>query len=239
MKKLTLFIAIIMIAFAGQVAAQTKKVAVVTFYADKQVDLSDVGMTTVSVITDLMNDPTFNLQPLVEKYHDRFFSEYAPKFPFQLVPESEVTGNPAYQAFKGEFQGGYNPSRYVTAKGYVPVDHNWGKNNEKNLLKLFPDVDGIMFVYISFSMNKGFGVGGTATTKMQAYTNIVVYNKKGEKVFTINEHANSKKTGMIVGGVPTTSPDKILPMCEDALNQLMEDLDKRIQKIIDKSAKKL
>lgn len=43
----------------------------------------------------------------------------------------------------------------------------------------------------------------------------------------------------MVGWVPVMKPEKILPMCESALDELIEDLDKRIQKIIDKSAKKL
>jgi len=82
-----------------------KKVAVVTFYADKQVNLDDVGMTTATVVTDLMNDPTFNLQPLLKEFHDKFFNEYAKKFPFELLPETTVTGNEAYKSFKPEYFG--------------------------------------------------------------------------------------------------------------------------------------
>ena len=219
--------------------AQTKKVAVVTFYADKNVDLSDVGLAGAEIIADLAKDPSFNLQPLVNQFHDKFFNEYAKKFPFELIPEAQVTGNAAYQAFKPEYSTAITGDSYVTAPGYIAVDHNVGKKNESELLKIFNDVDGVMFVFLTFNMNKGFGVGGTATTKMQAYANIVLYNKEGKKVFTINEHANSKKTGVMVGGVPVMKPEKVLPMCESALDELMEDLDKRIQKIIDKSAKKL
>lgn len=236
MKKLLSLLTVVLI--ATTVNAQ-KKIAVVTFFADKQVDMSDVGMDAATLAADLADEPTFNLKPLVDKFHDRFFNEYAKKFPFELLPEAQVTGNPEYQNFKPEFAPGITAARYVTADGYIAINHNYGRKNEQDMLKLFKEADGVMFVFITFRMNKGFGVGGTATTKMQAYTNITLYNKEGKKVFSINENANSKKTGMMVGGVPVMDPDKVLPMCESALNELMEDLDKRIAKIIEKSAKKL
>ena len=238
MKKLKLMCAVLLIAITTAGFAQ-KKVAVVTFYADKQVGLKDIGLEAVSLVTDLKNDPNFNLSPLVQQFHDKFFAEYSKKFPFTLVPETTVTENAVYQAFKPEFEKGFDATRFVTAPGYKAITPNYGKANTDAMTKLFSDYDGVMYIYITFELNKGFGMGGTATTKMQAYTNIVLYNKKGDKVFTINEHANSKKTGMMVAGVPVMKSDKILPMCQSALDELMSDLDKSIQKIIDKSAKKL
>lgn len=237
MKKITLLCLVLLTVATG--FAQRKKVAVVTFYADKQVGLSDVGLEGVSLVTDLMNDPNFNLQPLINQYHDKFFNQYAKKFPFDLVDETTVTTNADYQAFKPVFKAGFEETRYVTAPGYKAIDQNVGKSNEQAMLKAFPDVDGVMFVYLNFELMKGFGVGGTATTKMRVYTNITLYNKKGDKVFAINEGENSKKTGMMVGGVPVMKPEKLLPMCESALTELMGDLEKRLTKIIDKSAKKL
>ena len=239
MRKIKMMFAVVLCTVSAMGIAQTKKVAVVTFYADKQVGLKDVGLEAVSLVTDLRNDPNFNLAPLVQQFHDKFFKEYATKLPFTLLPETTVTSNAAYQSFKPEFEPGFEATRYVTAPGYQPITPNYGKANVQAMTKLFGDADGVLFVYVTFELNKGFGIGGTASTKMQAYTNIVLYNKKGEKVFTINEHANSKKTGIMVGGVPVMKSDKILPMCQSALEELMADLDKRIEKIIDKTAKKL
>ena len=130
-------------------------------------------------------------------------------------------------------------SRFQTTDGYIAIQPTLSSANVDGMLKLFPEADGVLYVYIKFALNKGFGVGGTATTKMQAYTHIALYNKKGDKVFAINEHANSKKTGVMVGGVPIMKPEKILPMCESALDELMEDLDGRLNKIIKKSNKNL
>lgn len=43
----------------------------------------------------------------------------------------------------------------------------------------------------------------------------------------------------MVKGIPVMQPEKILPMCESALNELMGDLDKRIEKIVKKTDAKL
>jgi len=130
-------------------------------------------------------------------------------------------------------------TQFEVIDGYQPIDPHIGHKNEEGMEKIFSDADGVMFVFITFSLEKGFGIGGTATTKMRAFTNIILYNKKGDKVFSINESANSKKTGVMAGGIPVMKPEKVLPMCKSALDELMKDLDKRLQKIIDKSAKKL
>jgi len=239
MKKIfTLSLIVLTISFGF---AQKKKVAVVTFYADKMVDLSDMGLATLASIADLQKDPNFNLKPLLAKYHDQFMNNYATKFPFEFLPAATVTGNAEYQAFRPTFLGIDQDMdvRFQPYENYIAIDPTWNASNVKAMVKLFPEADGILFVYIKFALNKGFGVGGTASTKMQAFTHIALYNKKAEKVFVINEHANSSKTGVMVGGVPVMKPEKILPMCESALDELMEDLDKRIQKIIDKSGKKL
>lgn len=67
----------------------------------------------------------------------------------------------------------------------------------------------------------------------------IFYNKKGKKVFAFSESERSKKTSVMVGGIPVVKPEKILPMCESALTELMGDLKKRIAKIVSKAEKKL
>ena len=115
-----------------------------------------------------------------------------------------------------------------------------GKYNEEGLAKALADkVDGVLFVYIDFGLVPGFGIGKTMTIKMRATTRIALYNKTGEKVFAFSEGENSKKTSVMVGGVPVISPEKLLPMCDSALEELMGDLQKRIAKIIKKTDAKL
>jgi hypothetical protein len=115
-----------------------------------------------------------------------------------------------------------------------------GQANEVAIAKLFADkADGVMFVNIDFALEKGFGVGNTATVKMRATTRMALYNKTGEKVFAFSESERSKKTSVMVSGLPIITPEKILPMCESALTELMGDLGKRIAKIVKKTEMKL
>ncbi|NJO89411.1 MAG: hypothetical protein HC831_10980 [Chloroflexia bacterium] len=58
-------------------------------------------------------------------------------------------------------------------------------------------------------------------------------------MLTINEYGTSKKTVGIVGGIPIMKAEKLLPLCESASEKLVQDLNKRIGKIVKKAAKKL
>ena len=72
---------------------------------------------------------------------------------------------------------------------------------------MFADkADGVMFVYVNFAFEKGFGIGSTMTIKMRATTRVALYNKTGEKVFAFYENERSKKTDVMVGGVPVVKP---------------------------------
>lgn len=233
----------------SSISAQNKKVAVVTFYANKVIDFSEVAgdKLTESVakkVFELRDNPKFNLTPILNKYHDAFFNEYAKSFPFELMPEADVLNSEAYKNFVPKFQmSNYEANDYLLYNGYKYIyDGPLGAPNEEGIAKAMAETikaDGVMFVHIDFAFEKGFGIGGTSTLKVKAFTRISVYNKKGEKVFVINENERSKKTMMMVGGVPVLDVDKILPNCESALEELMGDLNKRIQKIVKKSEAKL
>lgn len=246
MKLLKSIICVVMLfSLTQSITAQKKKVAVVTFYANKMVDYSALEIPAgemVKELLDLRNDPNFNLTPLLDTYHTNFFNDYSKSFPFELLPETVVTENKAYQDYKPTFDlNSYDALDYLMFPGYKYIYEGLlGKKNEVAVAKMFEnEADGVMFVYIDFSFQKGFGIGKTMSIKMRATTRIALYNKKGEKVFAFSEGENSKKTGVMVGGIPVMKPEKILPMCESALNELMGDLDKRIEKIVKKSEAKL
>lgn len=225
--------------------SQKKKVAVVTFYANKMVGIEELGIGSEELlknVLDLRNNPNFNLAPMLEQYHSKFFNEYAKSFPFDLLPESAVVDSEKYQKFEAKFEKNkYDANNYLNYGKYRNIYEGFlGKTNEEGMAKLFAnEADGVLFVSIDFSFEKGFGIGKTMSIKMRAFTRIVLYNKKGEKVWAINESERSKKTGVMVGGIPVVNPEKILPMCESALTELMGDLQKRIDKIVSKSNAKL
>ncbi|MNY07692.1 hypothetical protein D3C86_1405090 [compost metagenome] len=180
------------------------------------------------------------MNPILEKYHNAFFNDYASKFPFKLLPEETVISNQQYQQFVPKYEKSEEDLKnYNVYKGYKYIYEGFnGKTNEVGIANIFKDqADGVLFTEIHFALEKGFGIGGTASVKMRAFARIALYDKSGNKVWVINESANSKKTGVMVGGMPIMSPDKILPMCESALTELMKDLDDNLPKIIKKSTK--
>ncbi|KRD61855.1 hypothetical protein ASE40_10070 [Flavobacterium sp. Root935] len=236
------FLLILTVLFALTAYSQKKKVAVVSFYTDKTIDLSDLGLNSIAAVTDLGNNPNFNLAPILEKYHNAFFNDYAKKFPFDLVPESEVTQKQEYIDFTPKFaREGDAGSTIINYPGYKYIYEGInGSTNEVASAKIFSEkADGVLFTEIHFALQKGFAVGGTGTVKMRAYARIALYDKNGKKVFAFNEGANSKKTGTIVGGIPVLSFDKVLPMCESALDELLKDLDGKIEKMVKKTSDNL
>mgnify|MGYP006350458427 CR=1 FL=1 len=243
MKKLTT-ICLLVLTFSTAIA-QKKKVAVVTFYANKMVEFNELGAGFDFLLQDILqlrDDPNFNLTPILNTYHDNFFNDYSKEFLFELLPESEVLGNAEYQNFTPKFDvKNYDAANFLMHSNYKYIYEGFmGQANEVALAKMFADkADGVMFVYVNFAFEKGFGIGSTMTIKMRATTRVALYNKSGEKVFAFYENERSKKTGVMVGGVPVVKPEKILPMCESALQELMGDLRKRIAKIVKKSEVKL
>ena len=56
------------------------------------------------------------------------------------------------------------------------------------------------------------------------------------EVFRVREYAISNKKVPAVGGIPVMKSDKILPMCEEATENLFNELQSKLAKIIKKSA---
>jgi hypothetical protein len=86
-KNITLLLLILFTSFSF---SQEKEVAVVSFYTDKTIDFTDLGIGSEELITSIANlrdNPDFNLTPILEKFHKEFFNEYSKKFPFKLLPE--------------------------------------------------------------------------------------------------------------------------------------------------------
>jgi len=241
------YLSLILLCFVMTGHSQKKKVAVVTFCANKMVEFKELGIGSEELLKDVLNlrdDPNFNLAPLLEKYHNNFFNDYATAFPFDLLPETEVVDTEKYKNYVPHVLG---VAQEEDSKNYLPYGNYkymyegiGGKNNEEAMAKMFADqADGVLFVYIDFAFEKGFGIGKTMTIKLRATTRIGLYNKKGEKVYAFSESERSKKTGVMVGGIPVVKPEKILPMCESALEELMGDLKKRLTKLVAKANSKL
>jgi hypothetical protein len=241
MKKITLPILMLLLTFVSSLA-QEKRVALVTFFGDKKI--GGTGMSTIG--ESLMKDPAFNLQPLVEKAYQRFITEFAKDFPFKLIDAKEISGNAAYQAYQSgmlsDTTKGFNKLagiQYAVVPGMIwAYGDNQGflseeKRDPCNLAKIFPDADGILFVSMDYEFESramGFAAGATA------YLNMFLYDKKCDKVFRIRERAVSKGKVPAAAGIPIMNVQKIQPLCEDATNELFEELKGKLGKIVKKSA---
>lgn len=228
--------------------AQEKKVALTTFYVNKHIGFSEIGGNagTVAALASLMEDPNFNLQPVLDNFYKTFQEEFVPQFPFALLPEEEVLQNPAYIAYEGRFNEEEDADRniflqrFLTADGYKPLQEslfNTDKSNQMQMVEMYKEsADGVMFVSMGYEFVKKMV---PFTAGVRAFVRIKIWNKEGKKVVTINEYATSKKSVAIVAGIPVMDPAKLLPLCENASEELLEDLQKRMKKITKKAAKKL
>ncbi|MFD2148296.1 hypothetical protein [Mucilaginibacter antarcticus] len=242
MKK-SLFFTLMLAMFAIRSAnAQTKNVAVVSFFINKQIDVTDFGEVAYLAVTKLNEDPAFNLTPMLNDFHTRFFDDYSKSLPFAVLPEEKVLKNEAYKAFVpvgNATSGILNTANFLTAvDGYKILLHYVGSPNEENMAKMFSEADGIMTVSIHFKLIK-IGFGGMGVVKVSAVSTLALYNKNGDKVFSIKQDAKSKNMAPLVGGVPVMTPEKIMPMCESAIDELKAALQKDMRKIIKKSDAKL
>ena len=239
---LLLFVLFFQLSLTAQDAE--KKVALTTFFVDRQIDVSDLSGNAAFVanILTMAKDSNFNLQPVLDDFKNNFFTSYAQQFPFSLMPESEILENADYQAFEESIP--FDFVRPLTPDGYK-VMYPGGilqrkeNRNQNEMLRMFPTADGVMYVFMNYAFVKKIAIGGMGTAGIRAFCSIWLYNKEGKNVFRIYESANSKGTVGMVAGVPIVSVDKILPLCHDASANLFEDLKGKLPKIAKKAAKKL
>lgn len=246
MKKIYV-LALAFILFANINVFAQKKVAVTSFYVTKQIGFEALGggAGLAAAIGNLSDDPNFNLQPVLDNFYKTFTTEYAQNFPFQLMPEEEVVKRTEYVSYQGRFNEGKDADagklmqRFLTPEGYKPLQESLIKGEESNqmqMVKMFNDADGVMFVSMGYDFVKKTV---PFTAGVRAYVRISLYNKAGKKVFTVTEYGTSKESVAIVGGIPIMTPAKLLPLCESASEKLVADLAKKMKKIAAKSAAKL
>jgi hypothetical protein len=158
-KKILIFTSLFLFLFSSLSFAQDKKVAVVTFYVNKKINVCEFGVTAAIAVDKLTNDPSFDMEPLLKSFHTQFFESYSKSFPFQLLPEGQVVNNDAYKAFVPvgvASSGVLDISKFATViPGYkVLLEKVAFHPNEKEMLKIFNQADGVMDVSISFKLVK-------------------------------------------------------------------------------------
>ncbi|MBO3117303.1 hypothetical protein J4050_11120 [Winogradskyella sp. DF17] len=239
------FVAALFVAFFLFGNAQKKKVAVVSFFVDKTIDLSEVDASAdfIAQNTSLSDNPSFNLSKPLSDFYDAFFSNYVSKFEFELIPEEKVLKLPEYQDYEAQYGGSKNiggQDTYEQIDGYKVVQ-NYGKRTEVKKLKPIADAlgaDAIMFIKLMYKF-KRTGIGSLGYYSIQAIVSIDLFSKDNKSIFQFNELAGSKKKAMMIGGIPVMTPEEIQPMCESATEELIKDMNKKITRLSKKANKKL
>lgn len=233
--------------FCNTVAIAQKKVALTSFWVSKHIGFEDLNGTAgmIAAIASLSEDSNFNLQPVLDNFYKTFTEEYAKSFPFDLLPEDDVLERPEYMDYEGRFNEDKDVDRsklfqrYLTPEGYKPLVESLfkgEKSNQMQMVNIFNDADGVMFVSMGYDFVKK---PMPFTAGVRAFVRIKLWNAEGKRVFAINEYGTSKKNVAIVGGIPIMKPEKLLPLCESASEKLLSDLGKRLKKVAKKAAKKL
>jgi hypothetical protein len=256
MKK-TFYIALLLALTASVAYGQKKRVAVVTFYVDKYINANKIeeGSRQSTYDKTQEDDPRFDLRPVLEEFHQTFMKKYVKEFPFEIVPEEEILNHPMYQAYKGldgvEDQDSIDllnetiNDRFIAIDGYNVLLtggnllRSW--RTESHMLKILEDqdIDGVMFVSMSYAWEPKVAFGGLGNCGIRSYINMDLYNKEAKKVFKLDDFAVSKKGVALVSGAPIFNYDKLLPMCANATEELMEDLQKKLPKYVKKVDKNL
>ncbi len=257
MKKLRIMtivmMALMLTPFMGQSQKKgEKKVAIATFIMNKKVQPGDLGLggEALKQAADLAKNPAFSLEPMLQRLHDEFFGDLGDDMPFKILPESEVINHPEYKAYELNFDEDkglndellsfykiYDGYKYLREGGALDAKE---KRDQNRLMEIFGDqADGVMFVQMWFEFKQKLAVGGTGTAGIKAMIWIQLFDKEGKKVFRYREGATSKKSVGIAAGVPVMKIEKILPMCENAFERMLEDMEKDMPKLAKKVAKKL
>tara|TARA_B110000305_G_C19273202_1_gene555543 strand:+ start:142 stop:888 length:747 start_codon:yes stop_codon:yes gene_type:complete len=248
MKKITTILIIALLTANSFTAfTQSKKVALTSFWVSKHIGFEELGggVGIAAAISSLSENPNFNLQPVLDNFYKTFTEEYAKSFPFDLLSEEEVINKKEYVNYEGRFNESKDADRsklfqrYLTPEGYKPLVESLfkgEKSNQMQMVKMFNDADGVMFVSMGYDFVKK---ALPFTAGVRAFVRIKVWNKEGKRVFTLNEYGTSKKTVAIVAGIPIMKVEKLLPLCESASEKLVADLSKKIKKVTKKAAKKL
>ena len=158
MKKLALLlISLITLGITTPTFGQ-KKVAVTTFWVDKHIGFEQLGENAgaAAALASLLEDPRFNLQPVLDNFYKTFTKDYAKQFPFELMDEKDVIETEAYQNYETRWGEGNDKDRsllfqrYLSVEGYKPMMESLRNKGEKSntmqMLNMFPEADGVMFV---------------------------------------------------------------------------------------------
>ena len=256
----TTFLFVVALFFCSSAIGQ-KKVALVSFIVNKQINTDGLGPLAknsgklVSSLTDLVDDPEFNLKPILLDFKEKFYNEFVPDLPFEIIPEDKVINNDEYMSYipVSPEEDSKKIEEYQSIDGYkVLTILRWNllgvqKNSVDfdKMIQIFKnEANGIMTIEMYYGFEPmGFG-NVIVSTRVSCYISMRLWNieteKKKKQVFWILESGSSKDVIPAPGGIPIAKTDKMLELCKQATDRLLADLSKKgkMKKIVKKAAKK-
>lgn len=226
---LTLFLScMVMHAFAQ------KKVATVSFYLDREVDFSLMQMfndDSEDKIKKLMEDPEFDLAPMIKSFHDYVVDEVLPSAPFKLIEEESVLGSEVYQSLS-TYVDVEKTKLQQPSEGYLRL----GNNFQDAFLTVVEDqgADGVMLIELKFFVRKS----GLKTVIM-AQVEMILRNKEGKNAWKYLEFGISEEGINTFAGFAISKQDEVMPLFTSAVDRLKEKMNVNFEKRAVKSTKKL
>lgn len=210
-------------------------VGIYSFYLDKEVDFSLMqGFTddnSKQMMQDLVQDPEFNIEPLIMDFHEYFITTAAPLIPFKFSPEEQMFSSAIYQTLE-------NHSKYEDTEKHQPATgyNQLGKRFDDSYLQLTSNqsLDGLMSLQIQFFVRKNLG-----KTVIQAQVTITVTNDEGKKAWNYSEFGISKIGFNTFAGFVVSKQDEVMPMFESAMSDLKEKMNKNMASRAKNATKKL
>ena len=209
-------------------------VGIYSFYLDKEVDFSlmqGFSDNSKEMIQTLVQDPEFNLEPLIQDFHEYFIGTAAPLLPIKLSPEETMLSSGVYQSLENHNK--YEKTEmHQSATGYVQL----GRSFDDSYLQLTSNqsLDGLMSVRLQFFVRKNM-----LKTVIQAQVTVTVWNDEGKKAWNYAEFGISKIGFTAVSGFVVSKQDEVMPMFESAMSNLKEKMSGNITSRAKNATKKL
>ncbi len=194
--------------FAGVIAqAQTKRVAIVTFYADRLIGAKKLDEGARESFYKMVEEGNeqFDIEPILKTFHKTFKDDYLESFPFEIIPEEAVLNDAEYKAYQlpesirvNDNRIGVNDSRLIPIEGYkVLVSggnmlRSW--RTEAHMIAALSDLDadGVMYVTLYYTWEPKIALGGMGTVGIKAHILMELYNNE-QKRFSAMRRRQSLK----------------------------------------------
>lgn len=223
----------LLFAFFTNVFAQ-KQVAIVSFYLDREVDFSLMQAfndDSEKKIKKLMEDPDFNLAPMIEDFHDFVVVGIFPKAPFQIVDESVVTRSSSYQSLKSSIDE-EKSKLHEPYKTYLKV----GNDFKDQFLSVANEqaANGLIIIELKFFVRKNM-----LKTVIMAQVEMSIRNTEGKNAWKYLEFGLSEEGIKTFSGFVVSKQDEVMPMFKGAIDNLKEKMSSNFENRSKKATKKL